>query len=231
MADWVMNIADGCGDDVCGLKYVSHKNKFIFFEVPKNGSASLIEIFTEHALITQLEDRYSFLEYPDYLKCAFSRNPWDRILSCYLNKIKKDENFNNDKFENGVMKRFKKFDVFYAGMPFNEFVQEVANIPDDIADGHFASQHKRLVMNGKVVVNFLGRFEYYEEEVIRLLKIVGINSEIKFPHINRSRNRKRYPEYYDDTTKKIVESRYKEDIELFGYEFEALEGINVSGVA
>ena len=214
-----MIVEGGCGFDLCGLKFISHSHNFIYFEVPKTGSASLLDIFAEYASITRLEGRYEFLDYPDYVKCAFVRNPWDRILSCYLNKIKKDENFENENFVNGVMRKFKKYNVFYAGMPFNEFLTAVENIPDEIADGHFASQYRRLVMDGKIVINYLGRFENYKQEATRFLRMVGINNEIKFRRINRSRNRKLYQEYYDDETRKIVEKRYGEDIEYFGYKF------------
>ena len=212
-----MNRETGCGFDVCGLKYVSHLNNFVFFEVPKTGSSSLLYIFREHAAITKIKDLYGFLDYPDYVRCAFVRNPWDRILSCYLDKIKPDESFENDKFEKGVMRKFKKYHVFYAGMPFKEFLGAVANIPDDIADGHFASQYKRLVMNGEIVVNFLGRFENFTAEATKFLRMVGINCEV--PHLRKSNNRQPYPEYYDEETKKIVAKRFKEDIDLFGYQF------------
>lgn len=205
--------------DVFGVKFVSHTHKFIYFAVPKTGTGSLLNIFREHASLTKLKGRYSFLDYPDYAKCAFVRNPWDRTLSCYLSKIKKDESFENVNFEKGVMKKFHNFNVFYAGMPFDEFLAGVDNIPDDIADGHFASQYNNVVMDGEIVVDFLGRFENFEAEATRFLRMVGINKEIEFPLINESKDRKPYPEYYDEKTRKIVERRFKKDIELFGYHY------------
>ena len=210
----------GCGSDVCGLKYVSHFHKFIYFEVPKTGTSSLLSLLSEHASITKMDGRFEFLDYPDYLRVAFVRNPWNRILSCYLNKIKADKNFENKHFESGVMRKFHRFNVFYAGMPFDEFLHAVAKIPDEIADGHFASQYTRLVMDEKVIITHLARFENYREEVRNLLEMIGLDSKIELLHLNKSAKRKAYAEYYNEETIRIVEQRYKEDIRRFGYQFD-----------
>ena len=210
----------GCAADVCGLKYVSHTCKFIYFEVPKTGTSSLLNLLNEHAAISQMDGRYDFLDYPDYLRVAFVRNPWDRILSCYLNKIKKDRDFQNKHFEDGVMKKFHRFNVFYAGMPFVEFLHAVAEIPDEFADGHFASQYTRLVMEETLVITHLARFENYRAEVLRFLGEVGIDRSIELPHLNQTTRSRPYAEFYNDETIRLVQQRYSEDIRRFGYQFE-----------
>ena len=210
----------GYAADVCGWKFISHPCKFIYFEVAKTGTGSLLNLLTEHTSITRMDERLGFLEYSEYLRFAFVRNPWDRILSCYLSKIKKDKSFENENFENGVMRKFQRFNVFYAGMPFDEFLRAVAKIPDETADGHFSSQYTRLVLNGEVIITHLARFENYRDEVRKFLDMIGLDSKTKLPHINKSRNRKAYPEYYNDETIRIVEQRYKEDIRIFGYRFD-----------
>jgi len=211
---------DGCGFDVCGLKYISHRYRFIYFEVPKTGTRSLLNLLTEHAQIDQMGKRLGFLEYPDYRRLSFVRNPWDRLLSCYLNKIKKDESFEDEHFANGVMNEFQKFNAFYAGMPFGEFVHAVAEIPDEIADGHFASQHRRLVMNDEIVIDHLARFENFREETNKFFQAVGLDVCLPLPHLNKSEKRKPYTEYYTDETVRVVEERFEEDIRLFGYQFD-----------
>lgn len=210
----------GCGFDVCGLKYISHRYRFVYFEVPKTGTRSLLNLLTEHVAITQMEKRLGFLEYPDYRRFAFVRNPWDRILSCYLDKIKKDEKFEDKHFKDGVMRKFHKFNVFYAGMPFDEFVHAVGKIPDEIADGHFASQYRRLVLDGEIVIDRLAKFENFWEETSNFLKTVGLDVSLQVPHLNKSERSKPYTEYYNDETIRVVEERFKEDIQLFGYQFD-----------
>jgi len=210
---------DGCGDDVCGLKYVSHQHRFIYFEVPKTGTSSLLMFLRNLATIEQMQGQYDFLNYPDYRRFAFVRNPWDRILSCYLNKIKQDRNFQSRHFANGVMKKFHRFNVFYAGMPFREFMQAVAKIPDRVADGHFASQYTRLFQDDRLVITHLARFENYRDEVELFLNKVEIKTDLEFPHLNQTLRDKTYAEYYDAETIRLVEARYSEDIRRFGYRF------------
>ncbi|MDA9981494.1 sulfotransferase family 2 domain-containing protein [Gammaproteobacteria bacterium] len=82
-------------------------------------------------------------------------------------------------------------------------------------EGHFAPQYRRKTMEGEIVMDHLGRFENYENEMIHFLRSVGIETEIKFPHINRTRKRQHYSRNYNGETKKIVQRRYNEDIELF----------------
>ena len=134
--------------------------------------------FPRHAAVVAAKEMLSPAHFDSLFKFAFVRNPWDRILSCFLNKIKKDKHFQNKHFEDGVMKKFHRFNTFYAGMPFAEFLHAVAEIPDEIADGHFASQYTRLVMNENLVIAHLARFENYRAEVHRLLDKVGIESSI-----------------------------------------------------
>ena len=76
-----------------------------------------------------------------YFKFCFVRNPYDRIVSCYSNKISPDKNRNNEWFSNGVARIFKRYKgLFWGGMHFDDFLTSVAEIDDDRADPHFRSQ-------------------------------------------------------------------------------------------
>ena len=211
----------GCGFDVCGLKYVSHRHRFIYFEVPKTGTSSILRLLREHASIEKMSRRLEFLESPEYRRFALVRNPWDRLLSCFRSKIKPDPSFEDEHFKDGVMRKFHRFGVFRAGMPFDEFVHAVGAIPDDLADGHFASQHPRLVMDGEIVVDHLARFEDFQNATRDFLRRVGVDAKVEVPHLNRSDNRRPYTDYYTPETKRVVEERFAEDLRLFDYAFEA----------
>ncbi|HJN66931.1 MAG TPA: sulfotransferase family 2 domain-containing protein [Pirellulales bacterium] len=141
-------------------------------------------------------------------------------MSCYLNKIKKYRNFENEHFADGIMKKFHRFNIFYAGMPFDEFLHAVASIPDELADGHFASQYTRLVMDGEIIVHHLARFEDYQNEVQKILDTVGMDCSIELPHLNGTGPRKPYQEFFTEETRELVQRRYAEDIKLFGYQFD-----------
>jgi hypothetical protein len=69
---------------------------------------------------------------------------------------------------------------------------------------------------GKIIVDFVGRYENLTQDFQQVCQIVNIDTSL--PSINRSVHRD-YKSYYNSTTKKMVEEYFKADIELFGYTF------------
>ena len=66
-------------------------------------------------------------------------------------------------------------------------------------------------------VNFVGRYEKYEEDfefVCDKLEISNTGLQL----INNTEHRN-YTEYYDDETRQVVEQLCSRDIEVFNYEF------------
>jgi len=157
-------------------------------------------------------------KYPDYFKFCFVRNTWDRVVSCYLEKIR-EPSFKNKFFKNGIHRGFLQYNRFKAGMSFKEFVYAIHDIPDKKADKHFKAQHTFLTdKNGKLIVDFIGRFENLEGDFKELSKKAGFPN-VTIPHMLKNPH-KDYRLYYDDETKKLVAERYKKDIELFGHTFD-----------
>lgn len=71
--------------------------------------------------------------------------------------------------------------------------------------------------DGKLMVDFVGRFENLQEDFRHVCKTIGI--ECSLPHVNRSQHVD-YRTYYNDKTIQLVYEHFKEDIEMFGYAFE-----------
>jgi hypothetical protein len=70
--------------------------------------------------------------YPGLFSFAFVRNPWDRLVSCYRDKILGEvPEFTSFHPARGVAYCLARFDVFRAGMSFDEFVKAVAAVPDE----------------------------------------------------------------------------------------------------
>jgi hypothetical protein len=151
--------------------------------------------------------------YRDYFKFAFVRNPWDRLVSLYLQKLAPGGR---------GMGRYEYDDVtLYAGMSFVEFVEAVCAIPDKIADPHFRSQRVPVCgPGGEVLADFVGRFENLEEDFARVADALG-SPHLSLPHLTPAgtRNSRHYREFYDARLARLVGERYRADANIFGYTF------------
>ncbi len=158
--------------------------------------------------------------YEDYFRFCFVRNPWDRVVSCYVEKIKQDPEYTTPFFRNGVFVGFLDYGVFRAGMSFERFAEAVAGIPDREADRHFRSQATFVTDDaGQLLVNFVGKLEQSETDFPHVLRRLGRDTSA-VPHLNQSSHGD-YRSFYTPRTLELIRRRYEKDIELFGYDFPA----------
>ncbi|MDJ0733585.1 MAG: sulfotransferase family protein [Nostocaceae cyanobacterium] len=211
-----------------------HEYQSIYFSIPKVASSSwhricatLLNIDTDsHNQDKRVKnlpsiDRKEIVNYNNYFKFSFVRNPWDRLVSCYLNKIKTDTSINPPGFNNGIEQGFIKFGVFQAGMSFEQFVRAVFKIPDREADAHFRSQYTFITDESlKNLVDFIGKLENADNDFFYILNKLG-RTDIQIPHFKKSLGRKHYTDYYTPELITLVSKRYSEDIKRFGYHYDS----------
>jgi len=158
--------------------------------------------------------------YPGLFTFAFVRNPWDRLVSCYRDKIRGEADDFTGFAESGVAHCLAGFDVFTAQMAFEDFVRAVAAIPDDEADDHFRSQHPYLTnSSGAIAVDVVGRFENLDSDFRDIVRTAGLPLAFPLPRLQAARVSHRYQDFYAPATRKAVARRYARDIDLFSYEF------------
>ncbi len=209
---------------------VLHQYKTIYVPIPKVACSSLKVVCAE---LLNIEVRGSVHEikypgiqgtsmdstYKDYFKFCFVRNPWDRLVSCYSNKIGKDKRVNNRYFKNGTARILVKYGVFKAGMSFEASVKATVSIPDVDADTHFRSQYLFITdKEGNVNVEFIGKFEKLDDDFEKVCKMMGL-SYMQLPHEEKTAH-EHYSVYYNEETRQMVAERYKKDIDMFGYGFD-----------
>jgi len=158
--------------------------------------------------------------FPGLFTFAFVRNPWDRLVSCYRDKIRGEvDGYTYFTIRPGVANCLARFDAFVPGMSFADFVAAVASISDEDADGHFRSQHTFVTdEEGKIGVDFIGSFERLAEDFRFVQERIGL-SPSSLPWLQKARNAASYTDFYNKKTRQIAGARFRQDIEMFGYEF------------
>ena len=189
---------------------ISHKHKFIFLHIPKSGGISLNSALAVNTTIDErfkgghpkLSRYHEMCNIDDYFKFTFTRNPWDRLLSCY--KYLKSGGRNNCKHDIDAGKELKDIE-------FSDFVRNITNYNFiHIKPQMFFIEHINSL-------DFIGRFENLQGDFNKVCDKIGLERR-QLPHKNKSIH-KHYTEYYNDETKQIVAERYAKDIECFGYTF------------
>ena len=150
-------------------------------------------------------------KYASFCQFTFVRNPFDRLVSCYRNKVaqlRHDERLRYGKFSGSG--------AISSDVSFEEFVAIVCRVPDYLANHHFRSQ---VATVGKKRPEFIGRFEKLSADWEQLAK------QYDFPtalcHANSSKNlagfSADYRTYYTPDLAANVYRRYKKDFKTFGY--------------
>lgn len=177
---------------------------FIYFTNPKTATRSIRKHLSGNSIELEIEKfKKITVNIEDYFKFVFVRNPWDRILSTFLNKAVKGADKKNQ------LKRYSPF----KDSSFGEFVYSIKNSDVDHEERRIRSQLKFV----PDYVDFIGKFENITADMNRVCEEIGIPFD-GFPRINKTEH-KHYTEHYDDETREIVAQKYARDIEYFGYKF------------
>ena len=145
----------------------------------------------------------------DYFRFGFVRNPLERLVSCYAQKV-----VLYSRQYNMPIEFWRYGDRFFPEMTFEQFVRAVSKISDACSDIHFRSQHTFLYHKGELMVDFVGHFENLENDWQHLSERFNFPA---LPHYNHS-SHSDYREMFTPELARLARDRYRKDIELFGYE-------------
>lgn len=208
--------------------------RFIFFPVPKAASSSVKKLIARmdglpsdvdphHAVEFPLVWGKDLHRYPGYRTFTVVRNPWDRLVSCFKDKIRSgyDTRFGTRPGIHEGLDRYNHIlgrKLFYDDMPFSEFIEVIGRIPDSLADEHFRSQYRMFsTARGTPLVERIIRFENLYDELTELFQELQIE-DFDIDHLNKSVGSD-YRGYYTDDLVEAVARVYQKDIKLLGYSF------------
>lgn len=187
-------------------------HKCIFLHIPKTGGMSVSKslfgaISLGHITPFGYKTIYGSKIFNDYFKFTFVRNPWDRIVSVY-HYLK----------EGGFAPEEKKWiEILKPYDTFNKFICEWF-IKGEFNDKvHFLPQYIFLFDSDRLMVDFIGRYEFLEQDFMYVCDKIGTSSLLL--KINTSKRIPDYRQYYTEESKKIVAEYYSKDISLFKYSF------------
>lgn len=209
---------------------ISKSKKFLFVHIQKTAGRSFEAVLTEN-----IPDLENFMgthdhalwakeklsgEWNNYYKVGFVRNPWDRLVSWYtMIREKGAMTWKKRIFGRRRYNDLTQY-VLSNSNSFEEFIYKCTDTIDDI-DGRKSILYNQIDYlsdeNGKLIVDFVGRFENIEEDSKKVFENLGFEN-VSLPHKNSSKHRN-YRTYYTEETREEVRRRYSRDIDFFGYDF------------
>lgn len=183
---------------------------FIFVHINKTGGTSVGNAIglalKNHQTAKEIIKRIGQEPWESAFKFTFVRNPWDRIVSLYKYRLKKNKTqlaTRNLSFEQWVdLTIGAQQDTFYYDNP-KSFQPQVDWLKDQ---------------QGAICIDVIGRFEHINSDFDKISKELGLNAQL--PHLNAS-SRVPYPSFYNSQSRETVARWYHEDIQAFNYQFDS----------
>ena len=202
----------------------SKKYKFIFIHIPKSAGSSIYfalkpfsdpfalkfissplkkignpinlgpEPLDAHSTAQEIQSILG-LDFENYFKFVFVRNPWERVCSDYYY-------IRNNKSHPAHVKTVNAKDL-------NEFISKGIYVLRPQCDFIFDDSNNQLV-------DFIGRYENLEQDFNYILEKLKINVQLKRFNSNYYRSHK---EILNKESIELIYERYKEDISIFKYNF------------
>ncbi|MFM7205911.1 MAG: sulfotransferase family 2 domain-containing protein [Planctomycetaceae bacterium] len=216
---------------------ISHHHRFAFIHVPKTGGSSVARAlwsFADHpedhwanrclAAIGIRVNNYAPMRmrkfrphtsaavlrrtlpagmFESMFTFAFVRNPWDLLVS-YFHFLRDAEGHSSHvHHRRGLAARLPDFEAY---------------VRYEIRRGKISQTRMVADNRGRVLVEYLGRYESLADDFAHACRRIGIEAVLGRANVSV---RGDYRDYYTDRLAALVRDAYAEDVERFGYEFAA----------
>ena len=167
------------------------------------------------------------LRHPSYFRFGFVRNPYDRLLSAYKDKIFAPQKSSTNRAYMPIACKIKaavtggdhhKIDLGKTPVTFPEFVSYVVKQRSYDMDRHWYHQHLTL-WHPFCKFDFIGRFERFQDDLRDVLTKIGAPERILSSVAERVNASFHTPEkFYDWRLADLVYRKFRRDFKLYAYD-------------
>ncbi len=159
-----------------------------------------------HAKVVAAKELLPKEFFDQLFKFAFVRNPWDLQVSSFHHIRRERPQYLSGHEDFAAFLRWK----LDPERPYQYHI-----------DTSIESQTDYLIdLSGRVVVDFIGRYERLGEDFAEACRLIGMPAPA-LPHQRQARARQKdYRGYYTDETAELVARHFARDIEILGYGFD-----------
>jgi hypothetical protein len=159
-----------------------------------------------HAKVVAAKELLPKEFFDQLFKFAFVRNPWDLQVSSFHHIRRERPQYLSGHEDFAAFLRWK----LDPERPYQYHI-----------DTSIESQTDYLIdLSGRVVVDFIGRYERLGEDFAEACRRIGLPAPA-LPHQRQARDRQKdYRGYYTDETAELIARHFARDIEILGYGFD-----------
>lgn len=159
-----------------------------------------------HAKVVAAKELLPKEFFDQLFKFAFVRNPWDLQVSSFHHIRRERPQYLGGHEDFAAFLRWK----LDPARPYQYHI-----------DTSIERQTDYLIdLSGRVVVDFIGRYERLEEDFAEACRRIGMPPPA-LPHQRQARDRQKdYRGYYTDETAELIAHHFARDIEMLGYSFD-----------
>jgi len=193
-------------------------------------SAGIRQAGVENVIVDAAKIGHYRKAHPDYFWFSFVRNPYDRVVSNYNNKLNRyAAEFVRNAYLVAKLKQIARgprawqshlvcVDYLKRMISFDAYVRGLDEHGIDF-DQHFRQQ-SRILRLANVGYDFIGKVEDFAKDIRTVAEAAkggGGLDDGALPRENASRQDKRPDEFFTPELRDIVHRLYRPDFEVFGY--------------
>lgn len=185
---------------------VSHEHRFVWYRNAKVGTRTIVAYFQRHevplAMAHPSQVRLPTRAFADYVKFGFVRDPLERFVSAWRDKVVAQNHFG---FDEPTLARMQRIEAFV------DWVAE-KDLRAGSTDRHLVLQTRALDLSA---IDVVGRLERFDEDFAAICRRIG-TPVVTAPPRNRARGDVPRPTLTERTRTRIRDL-YALDYQVLGY--------------